>query len=80
VLSLTVAGRDPADVGMMLDVDHNIAARTGLHCAPLIHQQMGTGERGTVRLSVGPMNKASDIDAAIAAVTEIAAEAHAGNG
>jgi cysteine desulfurase family protein len=80
VLSLTVAGRDPADVGMILDVDYNIAARTGLHCAPLIHQQMGTGERGTVRLSVGPMNKASDVDAAIAALAEIAAEARPGKG
>jgi selenocysteine lyase/cysteine desulfurase len=77
VLSFTLAGRDPADVGTMLDVDHNIAARTGLQCAPLIHQQMGTGERGTVRLSVGPMNKPSDIEAALAAVTEIAAEARA---
>ena len=78
VLSLTVAGRDPADVGTMLDVDYNIAARTGLHCAPLIHRQLGTGERGTVRLSVGPMNKASDVEAAIAAVAEIAAEARRG--
>jgi cysteine desulfurase family protein len=75
VLSLTVAGRDPADVGTMLDVDHNIAVRTGLQCAPLIHRQMGTGERGTVRLSVGPLNKPSDIDAALAAVAEIAADA-----
>jgi len=75
VLSFTLAGRDPADVGTMLDVDHNIAARTGLQCAPLIHRQMGTGERGTVRLSVGPMNKPSDIEAALAAVSEIAAEA-----
>jgi cysteine desulfurase/selenocysteine lyase len=56
-------------------VDHNIAARTGLHCAPLIHRQMGTGERGTVRFSVGPMNEESDIAAAIAAVGKIAADA-----
>ena len=76
VLSLTVEGRDPADVGTMLDVDHNIAARTGLQCAPLIHRQMGTGERGTVRFSVGPLNKPSDIDAALAAVAEIAADAN----
>jgi len=77
VLSLTVAGRDPADVGTLLDVDHNIAARTGLQCAPLIHRQMGTGERGTVRLSVGPMNTTADVAAAIAAVKEIAADARA---
>ena len=75
VLSFTVAGRDPADVGTMLDVDHNVAARTGLHCAPLIHEQMGTGARGTVRLSVGPMNQQSDVEAAISAVGEIAAAA-----
>jgi cysteine desulfurase/selenocysteine lyase len=73
VLSFTVAGRDPADVGTMLDVDHNIACRTGLQCAPLIHEQMGTAPRGTVRFSLGPMNRASDVEAAIRAVGEIAA-------
>ena len=77
VLSFTVAGRDPADVGALLDADFNIACRTGLQCAPLIHEQMGTAPRGTVRLSVGPMNVEKDVDAAIAAVTEIAAEVHA---
>ena len=76
VLSFTLAGRDPADVGMLLDVEHNIAARTGLQCAPLIHRQMGTGERGTVRLSVGPLNTEGDIDAALAAVAEIAADSN----
>lgn len=75
VLSFTIAGLDPSDVGTILDVDYNIAARTGLQCAPLIHQQMGTGERGTVRLSVGPMNVESDIDAALHAVAEIAGDA-----
>jgi len=74
VLSFTVVGLDPSDVGTMLDVDYNIAVRTGLHCAPLIHQQLGTGERGAVRLSVGPMNRESDIDAALKAVEEIAAD------
>lgn len=75
VLSFTVVGLDPSDVGTMLDVDYNIAARTGLHCAPLIHEQMGTGERGAVRLSVGPMNVESDIEKALEAVAEIAADA-----
>jgi cysteine desulfurase/selenocysteine lyase len=74
VLSFTLAGWDPGDVGSLLDADYNIAARTGLQCAPLIHEQMGTAPRGTVRLSVGPMNVASDVEAAIRAVQEIAAE------
>ena len=72
VLSCTVDGWDPSDVGTLLDADHNIACRTGLHCAPLIHDQMGTSPRGTVRLSLGPANKASDVDAAISAVQSIA--------
>ncbi|MDJ0763084.1 MAG: aminotransferase class V-fold PLP-dependent enzyme [Myxococcota bacterium] len=73
VLNFTVHGQDPADTGTLLDVDYNIATRTGLHCAPLIHDHMGTSPRGTVRMSVGPINKQSDIDAAIEAVREIAA-------
>jgi cysteine desulfurase/selenocysteine lyase len=68
-------GRDPSDVGTLLDVEYNIAARTGLQCAPLIHEQMGTAPRGTVRMSVGPMNTERDIEAAVAAVSEIAADA-----
>lgn len=48
-LSITVEGWDPSDVGMLLDVDHNIITRTGLQCAPLIHDHMGTSPRGTVR-------------------------------
>lgn len=75
VLSFTVTGLDPSDVGTMLDVDYNIAARTGLQCAPLIHQQMGTDQRGTVRLSIGPMNVESDVEKAIHAVAEIASDA-----
>jgi cysteine desulfurase/selenocysteine lyase len=72
VLSLTVNGWDPADVGVLLDGDHNVACRTGLQCAPLIHDHMGTSPRGTVRLSVGPMNTADDIRAAIRGIEEIA--------
>ena len=73
VLGLTVAGFDAAQVGEILDVDHDIAVRTGLHCAPLAHEAMGTAPRGTVRLSPGPLNTAEHVAAAIAAVTEVAA-------
>lgn len=75
VLSLTIEGRDPSDVGTMLDVDHDIACRTGLQCAPLVHEEMGTSPRGTVRLSVGPMNSSEHVEAAIRAMESIAADA-----
>jgi len=59
-------------VGTMLDVDYNIATRTGLHCAPLVHKQLGIDKiHGGVRFSIGAFNKESDIDAAINAVSEI---------
>jgi cysteine desulfurase family protein len=70
---MNVNGVDPGDVGIMLDVDHNIATRTGLHCAPLVHQQLGLVEsHGGVRFSVGAFNTEADIEAAIYGVAEIA--------
>ncbi len=74
VLSFNVDGMDAADVGTMLDVDFGIACRTGLHCAPLVHEQMGTDKiHGAVRFGIGPFNTEGDIRTAIRAVGEIAA-------
>jgi cysteine desulfurase / selenocysteine lyase len=71
---MNLEGVDPGDVGVMLDVDHNIATRTGLHCAPLVHQQLETIDRdGGVRFSIGAFNTEADVDAAIAAIADIAA-------
>jgi len=73
VLSFNIDGVEAGEVGTMLDVDYNIAARTGLQCAPKVHESIGTADiHGTVRLSMGPFNTESDIDAAIQAVSETA--------
>lgn len=73
VLSFNIDGWDSGDVGTMLDVDYNIACRTGLQCAPLVHGQLGTDKiHGTVRFSIGPFNTDEHIDLAINAVKEIA--------
>ncbi|MBZ5510195.1 MAG: aminotransferase class V-fold PLP-dependent enzyme [Acidobacteriia bacterium] len=72
-ITMNVEGLEAGDVGIMLDVDHDIATRTGLHCAPLVHQQLGTLERhGGVRFSIGAFNTEEQVDAAIHAVGEIA--------
>jgi selenocysteine lyase/cysteine desulfurase len=74
VLCFNIAGFEAADVGMMLDVDYDIACRTGLQCAPKVHEQIGTLPlHGTVRFSIGAFNTEADINAAILAIQEIAA-------
>lgn len=79
VLSMNVAGFEAGNTGTILDVDHNVATRTGLHCAPMVHEQLGTyAIKGTVRFAVGPFNIEEDIDAAVEgvkAVVEIAGRA-----
>ena len=73
VLSFNINGFESVDVGSMLDVDYNIACRTGLQCAPLVHQGLGTDKtNGTVRMSLGPFNTEDHIEKAIEAVAEIA--------
>lgn len=72
VLSMNVQGFEAGNTGTMLDVDYDIATRTGLHCAPMVHEQLGTAKiGGTVRFSLGPFNTEEHIDAAIDAVGKI---------
>ncbi len=75
-VTANVRGLEAAEVGMMLDVDFNIAVRTGLHCAPLVHEQLGIADSGGgVRFSIGPFNTEQHVDRAIEAMTEIAKRA-----
>ncbi len=73
-LSMSVPNYEAADVGVILDVDYGIQTRTGLHCAPLIHEHYGTTPKGTVRFSIGPFNTKEHIETAIKAVRELAAD------
>jgi selenocysteine lyase/cysteine desulfurase len=76
-LSMTVDNYDASDIGTILDVEYGIQTRTGLHCAPLIHEHHGTVPRGTVRFSAGPFNTPEHIETAIRAVAEVAADRNA---
>jgi cysteine desulfurase family protein len=73
VLSFNVDGLEAMDTGTMLDVDYNIACRTGLHCTPMVHEHLGTDKlHGAVRFGIGAFNTEAHIDAAIHGVAEIA--------
>ncbi|MDX2035449.1 MAG: aminotransferase class V-fold PLP-dependent enzyme [Isosphaeraceae bacterium] len=63
----------PSEIGAALDGSFEIAVRPGLHCAPYIHQRIGTFPDGTLRVSPGPFTTEKEIDAlleALDAVTE----------
>ncbi len=71
VVLANIEGLTPASVGTILDGDFGIATRVGLHCAPLVHQDLGTGRAGGVRFSVGPFNTEKEIDQAVEAMAQI---------
>jgi cysteine desulfurase family protein len=74
VMVFNVDGLDAGNTGTMLDVDHDIACRTGLHCAPRVHEQLGIDKiHGAVRFGLGPFNTDAHVETAVAAVREIAA-------
>jgi cysteine desulfurase family protein len=73
VLSFNIDGMEALDVGTLLDGEYDIACRTGLHCAPLVHEQLGTAKiGGSVRIGIGPFNTEDHIKTTIEAVSEIA--------
>jgi cysteine desulfurase/selenocysteine lyase len=76
VFVFNIDGLPAEQVGVMLDVEHDVITRTGLHCAPRVHEGIGTSTSGgTVRFSVGAFTTAEDVERAIAAVADIAAYA-----
>ncbi len=72
VVSFTVDGWEPADLGAALDSNFEIACRTGLHCAPEACQALGAFPYGTIRFSPGYFTTADEIDQAVDAVSELA--------
>lgn len=76
-LSFNIRGLPPSDVAYILYGSYGIVVRTGLHCAPLIHQCLGTQRNGTVRVSVSYLTAEAEIDTCIKAVCEIGRSADA---
>jgi cysteine desulfurase / selenocysteine lyase len=74
LVSIALEGYDPQEVALGLDAAHRIQVRPGLHCAPAMHEALGTSKfGGTVRFSLGVFTTEAEIDAAVAAVAEMVA-------
>ena len=74
IVALNVGDIDSAQVADALGYDYGICVRAGAHCAPLMHEAMGTSHQGAVRFSFSHFNTAEEVDAGIAAIAEIAGE------
>lgn len=72
IVSLNIEGLDSSEASDILMQGFGIATRPGAHCAPLMHRALGTEKRGVVRFSFGWFNTGADVEAAVAAVAEIA--------
>lgn len=68
IVSLSVEGYGSAEVSEILSEEYGIATRPGLHCAPLMHQALGTEKTGLTRFSFSYFNAPEEIDAAIKAL------------
>lgn len=74
IVSLNVRDYDSAQVSDALFSEFGIATRPGAHCAPLMHEALGTGSRGAVRFSFSHFSTMEEIKYAVSALREIARE------
>lgn len=75
IVAINLEGMGSAELSDVLMEDYGIATRPGAHCAPRMHEALGTVEQGVVRFSFGYGNTIEEVDAAISALREIAGEA-----
>lgn len=74
VVTLNIADYDSSEVSDELLMTYGISTRPGAHCAPLMHEALGTVEQGAVRFSFSHYNTEEEVETAIAAIRELAEE------
>ena len=73
-MALNIGDYDSSEVSDELLTTYGISTRPGGHCAPLMHEALGTVEQGAVRFSFSHYNTDEEVDTAIAAIRELAAD------
>jgi cysteine desulfurase / selenocysteine lyase len=75
VVSFNIRSLDNDEAGYILAKAYNIITRTGLHCAPLVHDRIDDG-KGCIRVSFSYLNTPDECRLAAEAVREVAAGAN----
>ncbi len=73
IVTLNLAGISSAELADLLASHYGIEVRAGGHCAPRMHEALGTRETGAVRFSFGFFTEDSEIQTAVQALREISA-------
>ena len=74
IVTINIGDYDSSEVSDELLMTYGISTRPGAHCAPLMHEALGTVEQGAVRFSFSHYNTEEEIETAIAAIKELAEE------
>jgi len=74
VVSFNINGIDNHEAGFILARAYHVITRTGLHCAPLVHERI-TGGRGCIRASFSYFNTRDQVATAAGAIREVAQSA-----
>ncbi len=74
IVTINIGDYDSSEVSDELLMTYGISTRPGAHCAPLMHEALGTVEQGAVRFSFSHYNTDEEIETAIAAIKELAEE------
>ena len=74
IVALNVGDFDSGMISDQLSHGWEICTRPGAHCAPLMHESLGTVSQGAVRFSFSHYNTEEEVDVAIAAMREIVAD------
>ena len=74
IVTLNIGDYDSSEVSDELLTGYGISTRSGGHCAPLMHKALGTVGQGAVRFSFSHYNTDEEVDAAVKAVRELAAD------
>lgn len=75
VISFRIKDFPSSQISDILNDRYNIAVRSGLHCAPLMHKSLNTVSTGLTRISIGYNNTMREAKTLVRAIRDIAAEA-----
>ena len=71
IVAFNVRQFDSAVVSDYLSQNHDIATRSGLHCAPLMHKHLGTLSTGVVRSSLAVSNTTAEVDYFLSVIDDL---------